>query len=130
MVRFLLEELSSSSAISPATTTADENDVDLDDGEDAFRRNDQLEQQEERTSTYDYARKMLAVRDDYNKTPFHDACWTATPNFDLIDLLLKYAPEQILMEDIRGNTPFEYVRKEDYPDWLKFMWRRKALLRC
>lgn len=74
-------------------------------------------------------RQSLAIRDDCFKTPLHDACWTPTPNFELVELILKHAPEQILMEDIRGNTPFDYVRREDYELWLKFLWDRKALLR-
>jgi hypothetical protein len=74
-------------------------------------------------------RQSLAIRDDCFKTPLHDACWTPTPNFELVELILKHAPEQILMEDIRGNTPFDYVRREDYPLWLKFLWDRKSMLR-
>mmetsp|Transcript_46825 Transcript_46825/g.47623 ORF Transcript_46825/g.47623 Transcript_46825/m.47623 type:complete len:228 (+) Transcript_46825:337-1020(+) len=74
------------------------------------------------------ARQMLAFHDDYHKTPFHDACCTPTPQFALIDLLLRVAPEQVLQQDIRGHTPFDYVRREDYPQWLKFLWERKALL--
>jgi len=74
------------------------------------------------------ARQMLAFHDDYHKTPFHDACWTPTPQFALIDLLLRVAPEQVLQQDIRGHTPLDYVRREDYPQWLKFLWERKALL--
>jgi hypothetical protein len=71
---------------------------------------------------------MLHLRDDYQRTPLHDACWTAEPNFELVDLLLRYAPEQIVMEDVRGNTPFDYVRPADYGMWLKFIWERKSLL--
>lgn len=72
--------------------------------------------------------QMLSVKDDCFKTPLHDACWTASPNFELVELILKHAPEQVLMEDCRGNTPFDYVRKEDYALWLRFLWSRRALL--
>mmetsp|Transcript_24906 Transcript_24906/g.58810 ORF Transcript_24906/g.58810 Transcript_24906/m.58810 type:complete len:336 (-) Transcript_24906:60-1067(-) len=75
------------------------------------------------------ARRVLTVRDDCLKTPLHDACWTPSPNFELVELILKHCPEQVLMEDIRGNTPFDYVRKEDYNRWLKFLWHHKSLLR-
>eukprot|EP00539_Tryblionella_compressa_P009444 CAMPEP_0178803660 /NCGR_PEP_ID=MMETSP0745-20121128/14608_1 /TAXON_ID=913974 /ORGANISM="Nitzschia punctata, Strain CCMP561" /LENGTH=332 /DNA_ID=CAMNT_0020462795 /DNA_START=27 /DNA_END=1025 /DNA_ORIENTATION=- len=71
---------------------------------------------------------MLHIRDDYQRTPLHDACWTAEPNFELVHVLLEYAPEQVLMEDVRGNTPFDYVRKAHYEQWLRFLWQRKALL--
>ena len=120
MVRFLLEDLSS-----PASTTTIRtvSPVSHDESSSSADTTDQQ-------CKDDYARSMLAVRDDYNKTPFHDACWTASPNYELIDLLLQYAPVQILMEDIRGNTPFDYVRKDDYPLWLKFLYQRKSLLHC
>lgn len=72
--------------------------------------------------------QMLSIKDDCLKTPLHDACWTASPNFELVELILKHAPEQVVMQDIRGNTPFDYVRKEDYPLWLKFLWERRPLL--
>lgn len=73
-------------------------------------------------------RQMLSVRDDCHKTPLHDACWTPSPNFELVDIVLKHSPEQVLMEDCRGNTPLEYVRREDYPLWLKFLWQRRSIL--
>ena len=72
--------------------------------------------------------QMLSVKDDCLKTPLHDACWTASPNFELVELILTHAPEQVIMQDIRGNTPFDYVRKEDYQLWLRFLWERKNLL--
>eukprot|EP00534_Pseudo-nitzschia_fraudulenta_P001360 CAMPEP_0201121968 /NCGR_PEP_ID=MMETSP0850-20130426/5717_1 /ASSEMBLY_ACC=CAM_ASM_000622 /TAXON_ID=183588 /ORGANISM="Pseudo-nitzschia fraudulenta, Strain WWA7" /LENGTH=371 /DNA_ID=CAMNT_0047388539 /DNA_START=227 /DNA_END=1342 /DNA_ORIENTATION=+ len=72
--------------------------------------------------------QMLSVRDDCHKTPLHDACWTPSPNFELVDLVLKHAPEQVVMEDCRGNTPLEYVRREDYPLWLRFLWQRRSVL--
>jgi hypothetical protein len=75
------------------------------------------------------ARQVLSIRDDYNKTPFHDACWTTTPNFELIDLLLKYVPEQLLMKDVRNKTPYDYVQFQHYPIWLKFVWERKSLFK-
>jgi hypothetical protein len=72
---------------------------------------------------------MLHIRDDYKRTPLHDACWTAEPNLELVDLLIRHAPEQVVMEDVRGNTPFDYVRKDHYSMWLRFLWERKALLK-
>lgn len=72
--------------------------------------------------------QMLTIKDDCHKTPLHDACWTPSPNFELVDLILHHAPEQLLMQDIRGNTPFDYVRKEDYALWLRFLWERRSIL--
>lgn len=72
--------------------------------------------------------QMLSIKDDCLKTPLHDACWTPSPNFELVEFILQHAPEQVVMQDIRGNTPFDYVRKEDYQVWLRFLWERRSLL--
>lgn len=69
------------------------------------------------------------MRDDYNRTPLHDACWTTEPVFDLVDLLIQKVPHQLIMEDVRGFTPFDYVRAEHRGRWLRFLWERKAALR-
>jgi Ankyrin repeats (3 copies) len=69
------------------------------------------------------------IRDDYHRTPLHDAAWTTTPNFKLVDTLLKHgAGFQVLMQDVRGFTPFDYVRHEHWGQWLRFLWERKATL--
>ena len=68
------------------------------------------------------------IRDDYLRTPFHDACWTTEPVFQLVDLLIRIAPHQLLMEDVRGFTPFDYVREEHQGKWLRFLWERRDLL--
>ena len=69
------------------------------------------------------------IRDDYHRTPLHDAAWTTEPNFELVDLLLKHgATYQVLMQDVRGFTPFDYVRQEHWGQWLRFLWERKSIL--
>jgi len=73
-------------------------------------------------------REMLNTMDDCHKTPLHDACWTPSPNFELVQLLLELAPEQVVTRDVRGNTPFDYVRPDDYKLWLRFLWGRRSLL--
>lgn len=71
----------------------------------------------------------LNIRDDYFRTPFHDACWTPDPNFELVDLLMKEVPEHLLLEDVRGFTPFDYVRNDHWKVWLRFLWERRDQLR-
>jgi len=61
------------------------------------------------------------VRDDYGRTPCHDACWTAKPNLELMDLLVKRCPEMLLMSDKRGSTPLDYVRRDNWDVWRKFL---------
>jgi len=71
----------------------------------------------------------IDVRDDYHRTPLHDACWTCDPNLELVDLLIRKAPAHLVMEDVRGFTPFDYVRQDDWGKWLRFLWERKHLLK-
>eukprot|EP00529_Nitzschia_sp_RCC80_P029279 CAMPEP_0113496924 /NCGR_PEP_ID=MMETSP0014_2-20120614/30368_1 /TAXON_ID=2857 /ORGANISM="Nitzschia sp." /LENGTH=322 /DNA_ID=CAMNT_0000390853 /DNA_START=347 /DNA_END=1315 /DNA_ORIENTATION=- /assembly_acc=CAM_ASM_000159 len=72
---------------------------------------------------------ILSVRDDYQRTVLHDAFWTAEPNFEIVEMLLKKAPELLLLQDVRGFTPLDYVPTESYHMWLRFLWERKAMLR-
>jgi Ankyrin repeats (3 copies) len=71
----------------------------------------------------------LYVRDDYGRTPLHDACWTAEPTFDLVEFLVNEAPELLCIKDVRGHTPLNYVRKEHWSEWLDFLESRKEMLR-
>lgn len=81
------------------------------------------------TFLVDEAKVRVNVRDDFGRTPFHDACWTAKPNFDLMDVLLKSVePEMLLAEDIRGHTPFDYARKEHWNAWIDFIRKREDTL--
>jgi hypothetical protein len=74
------------------------------------------------------AKVNVNIRDDYRRTPLHDACWTAEPNFELVEMLIREVPEHLLMEDVRGFTPFDYVRGEHSGKWLRFLWERKSIL--
>jgi hypothetical protein len=75
------------------------------------------------------AQVNIDVRDDFGRTPLHDACWTTKPNFDLMDLLLKQAPPDLLVvQDIRGHTPFHYARREHWSEWIVFFQGREELL--
>jgi len=71
----------------------------------------------------------LMVQDDYGRTPLHDACWTAEPNFELVGFLIEQVPELLLIKDVRGHTPFNYVRKEHWPVWRQFLEEQKDKLR-
>ena len=51
----------------------------------------------------------------------HDACWTSTPNFDTIRLLLDQDKWLLSLMDCRGSTPLKYVRKAHWALWLGFL---------
>lgn len=77
----------------------------------------------------DEAKTSLYVRDDIDRTPLHDALWTAEPNFDLVKTLLQAAPELCLLRDKRGATPFDYIRPQHATVWMDFLYEHRSLLR-
>jgi ankyrin repeat protein len=67
--------------------------------------------------------------DDYGRLPLHDALWTSQPNIDVLDILIRHCPPNLLLaEDIRGHTPFDYARSEHLPKWTSFLQERRQLL--
>jgi ankyrin repeat protein len=67
------------------------------------------------------AKCTLFVRDDYGRTAMHDAAWSPEPNFTMLEFLIEQAPELLLMSDVRGHTPFSYVRREHWSQWIGFL---------
>lgn len=77
----------------------------------------------------DEAKVQVDIRDDFGRTPLHDACWTPMPNFDVMDILVKRVPPRMLLaKDIRGHTPFHYARREHWRSWVKFFQDRTNIL--
>jgi hypothetical protein len=67
--------------------------------------------------------------DDFGRNPFHDALWTSSPNLELLDLLMEHMdPAMLLAEDVRGNTPFAYARREHDAQWIAFLEERREKL--
>ncbi|KAL3826822.1 hypothetical protein ACHAXA_005664 [Cyclostephanos tholiformis] len=68
------------------------------------------------------ARVSPRVRDDMGRTPMHDACWlSGPPNHDIMKMLIGAAPEMLLSRDKRGHSPFDYARREYWPNWVAFL---------
>jgi len=63
----------------------------------------------------------LRVRDDYGRTPLHDACWTNDPDFELIRFIVAREPDLFRIADARGFTPLAYAPKEHWQDWYRFL---------
>jgi hypothetical protein len=74
------------------------------------------------------AQVPLKVRDDYGRTPLHDALWTCEPNFELVDLILSECPDLLYMKDRRGHTPLCYARREHWSAWNNFLTTRSKHL--
>lgn len=68
------------------------------------------------------------IRDDYGRTPFHDACWVSSTDFDLIDLLLKKSPDLLFVQDKRGFSPLQYVKSGSSSEWNDFLTERKDVI--
>lgn len=66
----------------------------------------------------------LRVRDDYGRTPMHDACWRTEANIDLLDILIQREPELMMMSDKRGHTPLDYARREHWKVLIPFLLKR------
>jgi ankyrin repeat protein len=73
------------------------------------------------------AKLPLNVRDKYGRTPLHNACLAAKPNFGNVVLLLKHAPKLVVFEDDKGNTPFEYIPARNYGNWSRFLSEERIL---
>merc|ERR1712157_489774 len=67
------------------------------------------------------AKVPLRVRDDYGRTPMHDACWTCKPNLDLISFIIEKEPSLALISDKRSFLPFQYARLEHQSKLLEYI---------
>lgn len=68
------------------------------------------------------------IRDDYGRTPLHDACWRGSPEYEIVELLLQVEPRLAFVQDVRGHKPFQYARREHWADWKEFLFRKKSLM--
>ena len=63
----------------------------------------------------------LQLSDDYGRTPLHDACWTTSPDFEIIKLILGEDRHLLYITDARGATPLSYATKAIWPLWIDFI---------
>lgn len=77
----------------------------------------------------DEAQIEVRLRDDYGRTPLHDACWTREPEKEIMQLLIAKCPDMLLMTDKRGFTPLAYVRKAHWGQWCEFLDANRHLLK-
>jgi hypothetical protein len=71
----------------------------------------------------------VRVRDDYGRTPLHDACWNPEPQLEICTWIMQKDPSLFLVADKRGFTPFQYARKSDWPVWRKFLFDNREYLK-
>ena len=70
----------------------------------------------------------LRIRNDYGRTPMHDCCLSPSPNFTLAEFLMEAEPILLFIKDSRGQTPFEYVRREHWDEWVNFLSGKHHLI--
>lgn len=68
------------------------------------------------------------IRDDYGRTPLHDACWRGNPEYEIVELLLSVEPRLAFVKDVRGHKPFQYARREHWGGWRKFIDQKRELI--
>ena len=69
------------------------------------------------------------VKDDFGRSPLHDACWTVKPNFEMMDVLIEKSPDLLLVSDARGHTPLAYVRFPDFKKWVDYLTKKGPQLK-
>lgn len=70
----------------------------------------------------------LRVKDDFGRTPLHDAFWSVSPNFELVDYLIEKCPSLLFICDVRGHSPLQYVRMEHESSWTAFLEKRQTTI--
>jgi len=71
------------------------------------------------------ANVSIRMRDDFGRTPLHDACWNHEPVWEIMDMLVRKDPVLLFLADKRGFTPFQYARKEHWHLWREFLYNKR-----
>lgn len=69
----------------------------------------------------------VMLGDDMGRTVMHDACWTATPRFDVASAVLDNDTRLLRTLDSRGSSPLQYVPRDQWPLWCAFFESRKEV---
>lgn len=69
----------------------------------------------------------VVLSDDFGRTVMHDACWTASPRFDVASSVLDVDTRLLRMVDSRGSSPLQYVPQDQWALWCAFFESRKEI---
>jgi len=67
------------------------------------------------------ARVNVRVCCDFGRTPLHDACWTPQANLAVVQILLAACPDLLYITDKRGHAPLQYIHRENWAEWNRFL---------
>eukprot|EP00977_Amphora_coffeiformis_P000844 scaffold184_cov179-Amphora_coffeaeformis.AAC.3 len=67
----------------------------------------------------------VQVCDSNGRTILHEACWCEDPSFEIIEAILDVDTRMLFLTDSRGSTPLEYVRRENWTRFTKFLMTKK-----
>jgi len=71
----------------------------------------------------------LEMADDMGRTPLHDCCWRAQPNFEMVEMILDHNKDNVRMfhmADSRGALPLSYVKDpQHWEAWRDFINAKK-----
>ena len=65
------------------------------------------------------------ISDDFGRTPLHDACWTATPSFEVIKIILDINRYMVILCDSRSSLPLSYIHEDHWGAWCEFIMQNK-----
>lgn len=71
----------------------------------------------------------LRVCCDNGRNPLHDACWTSSPNFEVVRMILRDTPDFLHITDSRNFTPLDYIPRDSWAMWCQFLDDNKELLK-
>jgi len=74
------------------------------------------------------AKVTLRCKDDFGRTPMHDAFWSSQPLLEIVQLLVKHDPDLLLISDSRGSSPLAYAPKDQWPVWCEFLQNNRDLI--
>merc|ERR1712238_190721 len=75
------------------------------------------------------AQVKVNVRDRFGRTPLHNACMSALPNFQNLDYLIACQPRMVLFEDDNGKIPFDLIPQRCFERWTRFLSEQNILQR-
>lgn len=67
----------------------------------------------------------VQVCDSSGRTPLHCACWSEGPSFEIIETILDVDKRMLFLADSCGSTPLEYVRRQNWTGFTRFLMTKK-----